>query len=328
MASPPHLVRTTIRWIIDSKSCHSGHVKYFFYVFIHDWLRGGLLSLIIDDFIMGVVGTQYPPHCYYGSVSWAPTIAHGKAPHIHYLVHKIFCVIHLIIAQAWNMWWHCFASLTFKYYLGYAYWMLVEDSRLVRCKWSMDFLLSSVVTSRCNVFNRLFVDTFKWIHTRCSCISLVAPLGLSLVVGCEYLLPDLLFLLLWVCTYRCCITLQMRRERWMEAVCPNILVLPLISIILATLHLNSKPGTDLYIKAPNCLWHGCDILFCDHEHHLNVLETNTLWRWICFTRGFSSGLWSFLCSQTKYFVHRIFELSGFPEFLFENWNLITLTLSC
>lgn len=121
----------------------------------------------------------------------------------------------------------------------------------------------------------------------------VAPLGLSLVVGCEYLLPDLLFLLLWVGTYRCCITLQMQREHWMEAVCPNILVLPLISIILATLLLNSKPGTDLYIKAPNCLWHGCDILFCDREHHLNVLETNTLWRCICFTHGFSSGLWSF-----------------------------------
>ena len=49
---------------------------------------------------MGVVGTQYPPHCYYSSVSWALTIAHGKAPHVHYLVHNILCVVHLIIAQA------------------------------------------------------------------------------------------------------------------------------------------------------------------------------------------------------------------------------------
>ena len=148
----------------------------------------------------------------------------------------------------------------------------------------------------------------------------VAPLGISLVVGCEDLLPDLLFLLLWVGTYRCCITSQMQREHWMEAVCPNILVLPLISIILATLHLNSKPGTDLYINAPNCLvwmWYFVLWLWTPPECAQDQCTLELL-QWIVVI----------LCSQNKYFVHRIFELSGFPELLIESWNLITSTLSC
>ena len=42
-----------------------------------------------------VVGTHYLPHCYHGSVSWASTIDHGKAPHIHYLIRNHVIVTHL-----------------------------------------------------------------------------------------------------------------------------------------------------------------------------------------------------------------------------------------
>ena len=49
--------------------------------------------MFVSPAIGAVVGTQYLPHCYCGSVSQAPTTACGRTPHIAYLVYKHPCKV-------------------------------------------------------------------------------------------------------------------------------------------------------------------------------------------------------------------------------------------